>query len=287
MNRLLKVALALIGLGAGCSKELPLTPSNFTKEYALALQSSSQLNVEVVRDLHLKVTTSNGRESTSFLDNAYKEYLAEPSAKKAVIERFVASAIDVALGDEKIARDRVVPVIKDKRWIEEMQATLISRGAKELPEMIYEEFNSDLVIVYAIDRPSNIKYLISENLPDLGIDRSELKTLACENLRRLLPKIERHGANGLFTIAAGGTYEASLLLLDLIWTDGQMDVKGDIVVAVPTRDLLLVTGSDDPNGLIKMDQMIAQAIARDLYTLTPKRFVYRNGAFSEFIIGPK
>ena len=39
-----------------------------------------------------------------------------------------------------------------------------------------------------------------------------------------------------------------------------MDVQGDIVVAIPTRDLLLVTGSQNPEGINKMKEMARQGV---------------------------
>lgn len=64
-----------------------------------------------------------------------------------------------------------------------------------------------------------------------------------------------------------------------------MDVKGDRVVAIPTRDLLLVTGSQDPQGIEKMKLMVKQASTGGSYRLTRKLFVYRNGRFDEFTTG--
>jgi len=114
------------------------------------------------------------------------------------------------------------------------------------------------------------------------IEPGELRSLACENLKRLLPKIEYHGTNGLYMVTAGGNYEASLLLLDSIWHGGQMEVQGDIVVAIPTRDLLLVTGSKDARGIEKVKQMVKKATSRGAYRLIPQLFVYRNGKFEEY-----
>jgi uncharacterized protein YtpQ (UPF0354 family) len=94
--------------------------------------------------------------------------------------------------------------------------------------------------------------------------------------------MERHGNNGFYMMSAGGYYEASLLLLDWIWRDVRMVVKGDIVVAIPTRDVLLVTGSQDPEGLAKVKQIVADASNRGTYRLTSKLFVYRDGRFDEF-----
>ena len=122
-----------------------------------------------------------------------------------------------------------------------------------------------------------------KDLEEAKIERKDLRTIACENLKRLLPKIERHGDRGSYIITAGGNYEASLLVLDSIWTGGQMDVKGDIVVAIPTRDLLLVTGSEDREGIAKVKQMVTKTYAEGTYRLTPKLFVFRNGKFNELL----
>jgi uncharacterized protein YtpQ (UPF0354 family) len=82
-------------------------------------------------------------------------------------------------------------------------------------------------------------------------------------------------------LTAGGDYEASLLLLDSIWSGGEMELKGEMVVAIPTRDLLLVTGSKDPEGIEKVKRMVKEA-SSGAYRLTQKLFVYRSGRFEEF-----
>jgi len=72
------------------------------------------------------------------------------------------------------------------------------------------------------------------------------------------------------------------LLLDSIWSAPQIDLQGDIVVAIPTRDLLLVTGSQNPKGIEEVKQIVKEASSRFSYRLTPKLFVYRSGRFDEF-----
>ena len=284
MKRFVQLLLATVGLYSGCSKSDLMTPGEFTREFAEALRKAGPgLKVAIVRDLELKVTSADGRDSTSFLDNAYDVYKQDPKARADVIQKFVAAGLET-IGSirDGVDRTRIVPVIKDRPWLEEMRQALLSRGAKEVPEHVYEDFSPDLVVVYAEDSPNNIRYLGPKDLQLAKIDRAELRALACENLKRLLPKIERHGTNGLYMVAAGGNYEASLLLLDSIWSDGQMKVKGDVVVAVPTRDLLLVTGSQNPQGIKKVKQIVKEASTGGSYRLTQKLFVYRHGKFDEF-----
>ncbi|HAB16250.1 MAG TPA: DUF1444 family protein [Verrucomicrobiota bacterium] len=284
MKCFFQLVLVAVGLCSGCPQSGVVTPREFTREFAEALRKASPgLKVAVVRDLELKITSADGRDSTSFLDNAYDTYKQDPKAKADVIQRFVAAGLEtIGIVGDGVDRTRIVPVIKDRPWLEETRQALLSRGAKEVPEHVYEDFSPDLIILYAEDSPKNIRYLGPKDLELAKIERSELRALACENLKRLLPKIERHGTNGLYMITAGGDYEASLLVLDSMWSDGQMDVSGDVVVAVPTRDLLLVTGSQNPQGIEKVRQMVKEASTGGSYRLTQKLFVYRNGRFTEF-----
>jgi uncharacterized protein YtpQ (UPF0354 family) len=284
MRHLLHILLAALGFSSGCSRPDALTPRQFTREFAEALRKAGPgLTVAIVKDLELKVTCADGRDSTFFLDNAYDVYKQDPQANAEVIQRFVTAGLEtIATIRHGVDRTRIVPVIKDRPWLEETRQTVLSRGAKEIPEHVYEDFGPDLIILYAEDSPKNIRYLGPKDLELAKIERSELRALACQNLKRLLPKIERHGTNGLYMITAGGDYEASLLLLDSIWSGGQMEVKGDVVVAIPTRNLLLVTGSRDRQGIEKVKQLVKEASTGQPHRLTQKLFVHRNGRFGEF-----
>lgn len=56
------------------------------------------------------------------------------------------------------------------------------------------------------------------------------------------------------------SYDASRLLL--VDTIRQFRVKGDYMAMVPNRDTLIVTGSDDVNGLKRMVALAKDALAR-------------------------
>ena len=83
-------------------------------------------------------------------------------------------------------------------------------------------------------------------------------------------------------LVAGGNYEASLLLLDHVWNGGSLKVQGEIVIGVPARDLLLVTGSENQRGLARIREIAAEVVAESPYALTRELFVYRKGRFVRF-----
>ena len=62
----------------------------------------------------------------------------------------------------------------------------------------------------------------------------------------------------------------------------QKEVRGDIVVAIPTRHVLVATGSDDREGIERMKQIVQRVSAQGSYRLTRKLFVRRAGKFDEF-----
>lgn len=264
-----------------------LTPGQFTNEFVQTLRASSaELDVEITRDLELKITSVAGKIITSYLYNAYDNYKTNPKLKRDTLKRFVSSLLETvadSLANQKLDPDRIVPVIKDRPWLEETKKALINRGAEKLPQNVYEGYNDELIIVYAEDSPKNVRYFGPDDLAEAKIDRKDLRNLATENLKKLIPKMERHGANGFFMIAAGGDYEASLLLFDNLWDEMKSEVKGDVVAAIPTRDLLIVTGSDDAQGIQSMKKIIADATAKGSYRLSKKMFVYRGGKFGEFL----
>lgn len=274
-----------IFLLGSCSNNGVDSPSRFTREYVTALQAASPgVSVQVVQDLQLKVTPSGGSETTAFLDNAYNTYKQDPGSKSDIIQRFVSAFLESVNESSKAGLDttRIVPVIKDRAWLDETRSALRGRGAKEIPDMVHEDFSPDLVILYAEDSPKNMRYLTTKDLAGAHIEPKDLRELACKNLHNILPPVERIGTNGLYVISAGGDYEASLLLEDSFWDAKRLEVNGDIVVAIPNRGTLVVTGTGNPDEIASLRNVAKKQAADGAYPLTPKLFVRRNGKFVEF-----
>jgi uncharacterized protein YtpQ (UPF0354 family) len=166
-------------------------------------------------------------------------------------------------------------MIKDRAWVEDIAPIFRKRG----DEPLFEAFNGELVIAYVEDNETRSRYLNTSD--DVG-DRKSLRALAISNLPRILPKVRMLPHEDAWaTITAGGNYESSLLLFDEVWTSGQIKFDGDIVVAIPARDTLLVTGSNSRKGLEAVRAMAAK-LADGPYRLTKTLFVFREGRFVEF-----
>lgn len=281
MKQMFRVFAAML-IVAGAAWAEPISPRAFTDAFAAAATAALPgAKVTVTGDLQTDTRTPGGKTVTSDLHNAYASYLERPQVLDAVIQRYIAPLADLVRLSDTPALDRshIVPVFKSNLWLETLRRDRKAQNLQAVPEPLTESYNSVLTIVYAEDRPAAVRFLTTRD--DVG-DRAKLHDLALGNLHRLLPKIElRPGADGIFLIEAGGQYESSLLLADAIWSGGQIKVDGDIVVAVPAKDALLVTGSRNRKGLARL-RALAVELAAGPYGLTKALLVYRGGKFVEF-----
>jgi uncharacterized protein YtpQ (UPF0354 family) len=259
-----------------------LSRQAFTEKVAQGLATTfPDAKFSVTGELSITRIEADGSDAELSLDNLYRNYSIAPGEFAALLRDFAATIGEKCSADcgGKVDRTRIMPLIKDRAWIEENRHNL----KKRQPDLdfVFEDLNDELVVVYVRDAERRVRFLMSNE--DLGVERSALRQLAVENLGRLRPKIEMHShGNMLVMFDVGGTYEASLLLFDSLWTDGQVKVNGDIVVAVPTRDALLVTGSKNRKGLSALREIATKLSAEGSNPISDKLFVYRDGRFKKF-----
>ena len=119
------------------------------------------------------------------------------------------------------------------------------QGLENQPDMLplIDTFVGDLDIRYAFDAESGYRYMSERDLKTLKLTRDQLPALALANQRKLYPKttIERPTpAVGMF--ANGGELEPSKLLDFDFWEKEKSRFGGEIVAAVPARDVCWFTG---------------------------------------------
>jgi uncharacterized protein YtpQ (UPF0354 family) len=270
------------GSGDGVASSAPLSREEFTREFVTVLkQKAPGVAVRVMDELDLRVTTGEGEGSQVFLYNAYDAYLQDPAQVEAVFANYALALAQLGVvRDDPVDPERIVPVIKDRLWMRETLARVRAHPKYQAgQEQVFEPYNEELVIFYAEDLPHGIRYLTSESIQKWGLGRESLRPLAVRNLRALLPEVQVLGAEGLYLITAGGNYEASLLLFETFWRERKLNVQGEYVVALPARDTLLVTGSDDFEGLRRVREAVAQVYPQAPYRLTERLFVRRGEKF--------
>ena len=275
----LRILVIVLGL-CGAAWAQNLSPRAFTETFATEFRRSIPSATITRGDLQITVRRPSG-STTINLYNAYNTYSKEPQRLKELISvqlALVATLNDApARVEAKLDPSGIVPVIKGRAWLRELQRQIKISGAQQ--EQLVENLNDELVIAYAEDTAKATRYLTAA---EYSGDRGKLRALAVENLMRVLPKIEMAIANEhVSMISAGDDYTASLLLLERIWTNGQIKVQGDIVVSVPTRDNIFITGSRD-TMLKNFRMMTHDTYTEGPYSVSDALFVYRNKRFTNF-----
>jgi hypothetical protein len=281
------LALGLLVISARAAETKPAEAAKpaMLKDEELCAEVIRQLQeanpkgtVEKADDLEVDVTDEKGTKRTYPLTNCRRLVAADPANAPEIIANFI-KAYDEG---PKQVPEAIVPVVKDVAWVEEMLAVKREHGAKD-PNFASEPINDQLVVVYALDSVRGQGYLSREQLRQILPDTSGVRPLALENLERLLPKFDKRGSNGFFMIGAGGVYDSSLLLLDRVWTRENFGVKGDFVVGIPTRDIVVITGSNEKEGLKRVREYVDAALARDPpYRLSADLFVRRDGQWMKW-----
>ncbi len=274
---------AVRSLFGGRAADPLMNPDDFTEEVARRVRlAAPQLDVQVVKALELAINMGDDGGNRAFLDNAYQMYQGESARNRSdVIDRFVRSFAEAAAGLER-SRDAIIPIVKDRDWLEEIRLSMQRMGSGKVQENVYEDINDALVVVYAIDTPSNIAYLSPDELESLGVQREDLRALAVRNLCGLLPGIEVHRGDLVNMITADGNYEASLLLFADLWERERDKLRGEPVAAVPARDLLLFADSANPDAVAQLKQLASKMRAEATYALTDRLFVLREGNWLPF-----
>lgn len=205
------------------------------------LLSINGLEVLPRTDGILLLTYENNRKTFSF-DKEYEKYIENPDSFEEIYAN-IKSDIKAQMESTKVDAEKIFPRIENFQFIKER-----IEGNPVMNNVVYLRINQELVSFFVEEREGKFYSLQKGDLINLGFSMEDLYQKATTNLANL-PEILSHNTNGLFRISAGGVYESSLLLLDVLLRQQYYSVPGEIVVALPTRDTFFVTGSEDLENL--------------------------------------
>lgn len=236
-----------------------ISKESFTKKYvSMVVGKADGFEYQIKGDLEVEFTSNEGEKSTSYLDNAYRNYLSQPEKLNQILDGYSSSYTSTFdnINDE-MGVENIFPVVKDIGYIRQIEDVMERETTNRSFPYYYEEINSVLYVVYALDTPESIRFIPKEEMAKFGVDKSDLRSISKENLRRSVPSIGVQGdPSRVSMLVADGYYEASFLLFDDLWTKENFPVKGEIVVYIPSRDTVLITGSEDVEGLKKVRGMV-------------------------------
>lgn len=259
-----------------------MTEKEFTQKYFDLLTVTYPSAKFTIVDHRTIETKIKDNAAFIYIDNAYKAYQSQPGALNEILSGYLKymDSLNQA-DDEQLSVDKIMPTIKPVGYFGSIRNTVPGNTTIDV-ECVHEKYNDQLVIAYANDFENNIRALSHADLKSLSISEESVKAIAIKNLSRILTNVQRKGGDGVYMLIAGGFYESSLILLDPIFTKETLPVKGEFVIAIPNRDVLLITGSDDQAGIAKVKAITQKIYQTGNYPLTPVLFKWNGQIFEKF-----
>lgn len=240
----------------------------YTKQYAEVLTKEfPNVSFSIVDERTIDARYSDNLIRLS-VDNAYLAYQSNPDSLPQIMANYITSLRSAFNQADNITADKIVPVIKPLSYLN----MTTHAGGPRINPGLHEMYNDEFVIMYALDLPNNLRGLEESNLTTFGITKESLLEISINNLMKIIPGIQVKGGNGLFVVMAGGTYESSLILHHEIIHKDNFKVNGELVIAIPNRDILLVTGSDDAQNIAKAAAIANKMFTENNYPISPYLF---------------
>jgi len=264
------------------SKTDTITVKEFTKRYFDSLVDKfPTAEFKIIDDSTIE-SKYHKKDIRISLDNAYIEYQAKPDSLQKVLSKYLKVTSELYSPEEKINKNRIVPIIKPIAYLDDIRDVSMKMGATKDIEGVYEKYNDQLIIAYAEDTKNSIRYLTHADIKSLSISEDSVKSIAIKNLEQLLPNIQRQGGDGVYMLSAGGDYEASIILLNNLLTKENLPVDGDFVIAIPNRDMLLITGSNDQVGISKLKEVAKKSFETGNYKVSEYLYKWNGRVFEKF-----
>lgn len=254
----------------------------FARHYKARLVSRGEQR-PIEYDAHeflLRIGGNGEGEVVAYLHNCYEDHKKAPKHERdAIIDRYIAGLMEPTPEEPLAVRVALRPVVKSLSDID--LYSLRSQVDQGKPfDVPYRNIAGDLVLVLALDTPNGIHLLERSKLESSGITRDDAETVAIENLRAATtPSFEQMGM-GIWLSQWGDAYDAARLLLPEVFAD--LPLNGAPVVLVPDRDRLLVTGSENMQGLKAMASVANRIREEGHRPISGTALILCDGVWREF-----
>ncbi len=238
-----------------------------------------QARIQAGGDLSIAITWLGTLErSEANLENAYREFEVNPRTIDDIIARWADMIVGTSLkSDVGIDMSAIVPVIKSRQWLADMQAHV--ERLEGTHDLWVEDYNEDLVIAYIEMRQAGFHFIRQSEMAASSQRPGDMRWAAFENLRVRSEERTIAADNGLYLIAACGGLGASLLLDDTLWSSEKLSVSGNFLIGVPARDDLVVTGSDDPCDVFRIADFVNNLYQAEQYPISARLYVRHGSRF--------
>lgn len=175
------------------------------------------------------------------------------------------------------------PIIKDDELSDEEPILL------ENIDMMFETtFNDELFISYLVDdkKTHMFSYIQNRHLSGENISPKEMHEIGINNLidkANECLRIQEYG-NGVYTLFLDGNFEASLILIDILWDSIlKKYIKNNYVVAIPSRDVLVFCDIKSEIAIEELKSVCTRVAENGDHLLTNTLYYRKNNGWEKYL----
>lgn len=202
----------------------------------------------------------------------------EVNKEKAIEEvaYYVQEAL-IAMHKEENSTAKILPVIR---------STSFPKQAEEGNPFIMTDRTAETRIYYALDSNKTYRLIDERLLQKLELTEQQVREMALFNARSLGYEFKQEtvAGNTFYFLNTNDGYDATRILNESLLQSMREKISGDMVVAVPHQDVLIIADIVNEIGYDIIAQMTMKFFAEGHVPITSLSFVYEDGDFEPIFI---
>lgn len=151
-----------------------------------------------------------------------------------------------------------------------------------------DEHTAETRIYYALDLGNTYRLLDERLIQKEGLEPKEIREMARFNVRSLSTNMKKDTVSGndFYFLNTNDGYDASRILNEKFLQETALKLEGDMAVAVPHQDVLIIGDLKNEIGYDVLAQMTMSFFASGHVPITALSFIYEDGELEPmFILG--
>ncbi|WP_339214256.1 DUF1444 domain-containing protein [Ornithinibacillus sp. FSL M8-0202] len=174
----------------------------------------------------------------------------------------------------------------EKHIIPVVRSTSFPTSSKSGSELLYKDHTAETRIFYAIDLGKSYRLVDQAMLEQDGWTEKRIDEIATFNLRSLdtTYKVDTVAENDFYFFAQQDGYDASRILNESLLEDMKRKSKGELAVAVPHQDVLIIADIQNKTGYDILAQMTMKFFTEGRIPITSLPFIYEDKKLTPIFI---
>jgi uncharacterized protein YtpQ (UPF0354 family) len=175
---------------------------------------------------------------------------------------------------------------KEKNIFPVIRSTSFPTESAEGKALVYDEHTAETRVYYALDLGKSYQLIDEEKMKEEKWNASDLKQVASFNVRSLQSPMTKDtvAGNDFYFINTKDGYDASRILNKSLLNDFHESAEGDMAVAVPHQDVLILADLKNEKGYDILGQMGMHFFTNGKIPITVMPFLYENGEFEPIFV---